>query len=723
MKSKFSLFGCRFEHLLEVKWFLAMLFAIQYITLVSSLTECTRCQDCQVELAVDHCFCKVIRVENYDDALQCVNIKRDSYLNIQNQGIYQPQYLKYLFFLNSKIGHLKISLLTDKFNFQCLYWNRSGIEDIQAGALSSVTAVKELYLQENLLSRVTRGCFNSLFHLKILDLHSNRIKFIEDDSFHGLNLLENLNLADNNLTSIPLNLLTYLYNLRTFNISRNYLKTIDFQFSIPSHIKRVSRAIINEDYNADYTYDSNDMMDSDTADFEVDSDSNLINNHANEMINSDLSYNRSNEMIELDLSYNQITEIPSKLFKNMKQLRLLNISKNDISDLKISTFINLQNLNTLNMHSLKLKTLDLKEFVLLTHLEVLNIESNRLKFTRDILDFCPDLKFIAIDGNQFSCNAVASMIMNSKLRKITIKYTPNYKTGSIYGIPCIKKMEMSSEPIGNISRIIHEEIKEAFQGLLNNITSIVERNGNISELNPKMNQAIKSEKLDLADTQLNEIFNRLGEIQNFTSFEESLSNLTMIISSIKSSQDENSQKLKQIEERQPNFFNDQLLKNISRKLDATSMSRDKFFSNFLKTVNRMENNNRSVENQTISSEKLKKLDVMVSKLYSKFYTGKGNLESDTRNSISDENNTYNFETLKSVNESVFAHLKAAHKDPEENIDSVATKMDFLIVLSVICYFTMFLIVAYIIGEKKLLSKFKNRSLHEEACNEMSSLTN
>lgn len=142
-----------------------------------------------------------------------------------------PPYTWYLYLQNNLIEVLTADALQNATQLRWINLNRNKItsEGVQQGALSSLSHLAHLYMDDNLLSsvpsslppslehlrlsrnrisKIPAGVFIGLDKLNLLDLQGNKLMddAVTEVSLKGLNNLVQINLAKNQLNSMPLGL-------------------------------------------------------------------------------------------------------------------------------------------------------------------------------------------------------------------------------------------------------------------------------------------------------------------------------------------------------------------------------------------------------------------------------------------------------------------------------------------------------------------------------------
>ena len=107
-----------------------------------------------------------------------------------------------------------------------LYLDNNGLTALDAGVFDGLTALRELYLHNNELSTLDAGVFAGLTALRKLYLNSNELSTLDAGVFAGLTALEFLELPDNGLTTLDAGVFDGLTLLISLVLSDNELATL-----------------------------------------------------------------------------------------------------------------------------------------------------------------------------------------------------------------------------------------------------------------------------------------------------------------------------------------------------------------------------------------------------------------------------------------------------------------------------------------------------------------
>ncbi|KAL3279083.1 hypothetical protein HHI36_016597 [Cryptolaemus montrouzieri] len=398
---------------------------------------------------------------------------------------------KYISFHDSKIESLRSNLFISINSVEEIFLNSTGVDVIQISAFSGLSKLEKLHLEDNKISNIYRGTFNSLYSLKFLDLHENEIDFIESGSFMGLGSLENIDLSYNKIRNISYDLIEPLKKLDKLILTNNFLTSVDF--TIPKGLKTLYLDhnniekldnCINKSNTTKLLPQSNIISQLHQSCFPQ-SLHNLHLNGNNISELNELTFMTLKELIVLNISANHIKDAPIKLFGNLENLEYLDLSQNEIYSLRTGIFSRLQALKFLNLSHTKIKEVDIHTFIPLVSLETLDISFDDLEMLDpDIFDHYVNFKEIYLQSNNFSCNAIVSIISKSRANNFSLIYNQVYSTQNIKGLPCKKNRILQSLPenanlneddtkyVGNFSA----EWKIEKEEMLENISNILDEN-------------------------------------------------------------------------------------------------------------------------------------------------------------------------------------------------------------------------------------------------------
>lgn len=187
------------------------------------------------------------------------------------------------------------------------------ISVIEPLAFSGLTKLEKLYLNANKLKVLSPAVFKETPNLKLLYLDQNLLHFEESESFPYLERLDWIDLGHNNLTVVSSHLLVNLVNLTKLHMQNNLIERIDpMAFAFNKKLSEVN-----------------------------------LNDNRLESLPENLFLGLT-QLLLLDLSMNtRVTNLPLKLFHDLKLLKSLNLTGISISNINRFHFSRNRNLSHL----------------------------------------------------------------------------------------------------------------------------------------------------------------------------------------------------------------------------------------------------------------------------------------------------------------------------------------------------------------------------------------
>ncbi|KAL1022740.1 hypothetical protein UPYG_G00031710 [Umbra pygmaea] len=300
------------------------------------------------------------------------------------------------------------------------------------------SALLRLHLKNNKLEKIPSGVFDSLTQLRELYLQNNLLtnEGIDNQTFSQLTSVEYLDLSNNNLTVVPLSLPRGLVIL---HLEKNYIR------KIPANALTACR-------NLEYLLLQNNQLRSrsiDPAAFQG-----LKNLHTLHMYN------------------NQLERIPRGLPRRAKSLMLLHNAINEIGRNDLVTLYTLTELN-LSYNRLTTPKLHKEAFRKLRLLEVLDLSGNTLHSLP--LGLPSSLQVLQIKDSQLTTIPEGALKGMTKLREINLSHN-KLKINSIYQgawmeLSALTKLDLSSNQLTHVPSDLPESLEYLYLQS-NNIRSV-----------------------------------------------------------------------------------------------------------------------------------------------------------------------------------------------------------------------------------------------------------
>lgn len=290
------------------------------------------------------------------------------------------------------------------------------------GALSGLTQLKVLMLQNNQLKTVPSAALKNLPSLQSLRLDANHITSVPDDSFEGLQQLRYLWLDDNNLTEVPVGSLRHQANLQALTLALNRISYIpDNAFANLTGLLLLQ----------------------------------LHNNRIKEI--GENCFNGLVNLETLDLNFNHLTVFP-RAIEALPKLKELGFHSNDIASIPEGAFHNNPLLQNIQLYDNPLASVGASAFQNLTDLHALDLRGPAQMQDFPILTSTNNLKSLILTGtNLFSIPDRLCEDLKS-LRTLDLSYNQIGELPSLHGCVALQDLNLQQNRIQQINR-------DTFQGL------------------------------------------------------------------------------------------------------------------------------------------------------------------------------------------------------------------------------------------------------------------
>ena len=247
----------------------------------------------------------------------------------------------------------------------------------------------EIDLSYNAIEKLTTKTFNGLELLQLINLSSNKIKSIERSSFSHLSYITYIDLTYNQLRYLNDNIFDHLPNLLNLELMFNQLTTFSMKVfvevtnaSTPMSLN-ISNNAINHFYGElnthqyIYSLDASNNQLSDTQVFKTIGYSLrcLYLNGNNFTILNNHAFGDLPELEILNLGHNNITAVRRRSFQGLPNLQELDLSHNHIETLQVEQFSNLMKLRYLKLNNNRIRGLP-RDVFLNTRIEFLDLSNN-----------------------------------------------------------------------------------------------------------------------------------------------------------------------------------------------------------------------------------------------------------------------------------------------------------------------------------------------------------
>lgn len=256
-----------------------------------------------------------------------------------------------------------------------LSFNRLTLIPVQLFMADVHRNLLEIDLSYNAIEKISAQTFSGLELLQLINLSSNKIKCMEKLSFYNLPYLTYIDLTHNQLRNLSESVFEFLPNLLSIDLMFNNL----FTFSLKC-FKQVSNAStplsINISNNAINHFDGEQTT--------------YLHVYALDASNNQLSdplafRNIGYSLRILYLSGNNLSVLGNHAFGDLPLLEILNVAHNNITSLRRRSFQGLPNLQELDLSHNRIDSLQVEQFSNLKKLRYLKLNGNHIKgLPRDV---------------------------------------------------------------------------------------------------------------------------------------------------------------------------------------------------------------------------------------------------------------------------------------------------------------------------------------------------
>ncbi len=300
------------------------------------------------EEVVLSCNDSKVQVQNaiivYPHLLIQLNLTSKHIVEIDVRAFRNFNQVQYIYLDFNKIETLKSGVFSGLINLVHLSLQGNSLITLEPDLLTDLQKLSVLDLSYNQLTSIDHSVFQTLTNLKDLLLNDNILHTLDASAFRGLTSLEYLTLSDNDLVSLHEDVFANLTNLYNLVLGDNKIVTLDNPY-------------LFRDLGKLYKLH--------------------LGRNGLATIHSDLLRNLSN-LHELRLFHNAVKHYPSRVFKQMKYLRVLSIYNNGFTTLPSDLFDDLINIEELNIGKNKVEEFPPNIFRNIVKLRTLYLDQNQL---------------------------------------------------------------------------------------------------------------------------------------------------------------------------------------------------------------------------------------------------------------------------------------------------------------------------------------------------------
>lgn len=328
-----------------------------------------------------------------------------------------------------------------------IYLTNNQIELLPENWLENAANLELLAVEGNLLTKVNCKSFNGAYELTELILARNSIRELIFENCSSIGKLQIIDLSENQLIGLPINLDSFTPNLKSLNLSRNLLKSLKFDYSYKKLNFLTNLDISRNKLENIKKFDLEHLQDCPVKFIKL-NNCNIRSIHPNififlrkltylNMENNPLTdkeleetfkfLNENNTIERLNLGkLKNCTQFTNKIFKNMKNLKILKASNGRLLSIEPTVFGYIENVEEIILSNNKLSMIKGIERLKNRKLNKLNLKGNRIRDITHILS--TNIKYLDISFNKIryipanwmtdSISVVEFNLNNNKLTKI-----------------------------------------------------------------------------------------------------------------------------------------------------------------------------------------------------------------------------------------------------------------------------------------------------------------
>lgn len=361
------------------------------------------------------------------------------HINISSSFFNRFPKLRVLDLSNLTIQSLHVNFLDINNNLEMIIASRNDLKDLPKTTFNRMPNLMTVDFSHNKIKMINSNIFEGAIKLTMINLSNNILIILANEAFSSLENLEFLDLSANQIRTIDNNLFVHNRKLRSLNLTGNPVMRFNFNaFSPLDNALQVQvpwKQIESLHINCRNIYNHFKNLDKKNT-FENLRIFNISGCRDSKFIGF-LDKLGANVEI-LDLSYNFISKLTVDIFERFTKLQSIYLSHTNLTSIGFDTFSYQTRLISLDLgyNNLLDLTIFSRKFF---HLEVLNLEGNQLKSSIDnitLINF-PNLNWLAISKNQFSCDYLAQFLNRwANVEKLQLLNNPSRYQMNIEGIDC-----------------------------------------------------------------------------------------------------------------------------------------------------------------------------------------------------------------------------------------------------------------------------------------------
>ncbi|KAJ8392519.1 hypothetical protein AAFF_G00073970 [Aldrovandia affinis] len=293
-----------------------------------------------------------------------------------------------------------------------LHLKNNKLEKIPPGAFETLSHLRELYLQNNLLSNagMDNETFSQLSSLEYLDLSNNNLSVVPKGLPRSLVLLH---LEKNSIHSIPGDVLTPIRNLEYLLLHNNKLRSRNIHPMAFQGLKKLHTTLMLL-HNLIFEINRNDLAMLYTL-----TELNLSYNKITSPRLHKEAFRKLRLLESLDLSGNGLHNLPVGL---PKSLQVLKVKDNQLSSIPDGALTDMKKLREINLsnNQLKLSSIYQGAWQELSALTVLDLSGNQLSHVP--VDLPENLEYLYLQSNRISSVSASAFESTPNIKGIFLRF-------------------------------------------------------------------------------------------------------------------------------------------------------------------------------------------------------------------------------------------------------------------------------------------------------------
>ncbi|CAH2310865.1 Podocan [Pelobates cultripes] len=339
-----------------------------------------------------------------------------------------------------------------------LHLKNNKLEKIPLGAFSTLSDLRELYLQNNLLTNegMNNETFGKLNRLEYLDLSSNNLTHIPGGLPRNIVILH---LEKNNIRSISKDVLTQIRNLEYLLLHNNKLRAKGIHADAFLGLKKLHTVHMYNNLLEKVPAGlprrvktlmllHNQISSISKSDFATTYFLEDLNLSYNKIMSSTVhrdAFKKLRQLKTLEMSGNSLKSVPYGLPKN---LEILKLKENDISSIPQDTLSGLSKLKELYLsnNKLKINSVYTGAWAELSSLQMLDLAGNQLSYVPP--DLPESLEYLYLQNNRIVMVTDNAFESTPNIKRIFLRFnllTPEtVKERAFYGLEKLQVLDIES---------------------------------------------------------------------------------------------------------------------------------------------------------------------------------------------------------------------------------------------------------------------------------------